>query len=997
MLTMKAQYSLGNAESYFREHLRVGDYYMEGRSVSGQWFGEGANELGLSGVTNEKEFVNLCRNLHPQTDEQLTPRLNSKRISLDKEGNVRESANRRVFYDFTFSPPKSVSIAALVGNDKRIIEAHDEAVQVAMRQLQIYAATRVRTQGQYSQRNTGNVVGAIFRHDTSRDLDPHLHSHCILFNATKDSVEGRWKALEACEMVTAQKFVRNVYYHELARSMQRFGYGVESNLRGDFEIAGVSKEMIDRFSKRHAEIDQKTKELLEREPDKANQNIKAIRANIAHKERARKIKDVGIVKLQSIWNKQLSWKEWWQISRLDKHRSPEPSPKITASQAVNWAEQHLFERRSVVHEHEIWCHALEHLRGQNVSLAEIQGVTGKRDYIRDEQFDGQITTPEVLRREFNIVNLAQHRKGQYELLAPNYRRISHSLDYEQEKAVEHILSSRDFVTLFRGGAGTGKSYTLREVKAGLAKARQAVHVLAPQRQQVADLERDGFTGAQTVSAFLTQKAMCRGAIVLVDEAGQIGGEQMRQLLDYVQINQGRVILSGDTRQHGAVEASDALRAIEKYSGLGYAKLTNIRRQNPAAAKNQADRRWLEQYRLAVDEARWGKLGSSFDRLDNQGAIVTCTLADQQSKLTEHFLELFKNQQSTVVVSQSWNEIHKVNDQVRLGLKTQKLIGEAETTVTALERQDLTDAQKRDKRFYQPDTVLMFNRPTAGFKSGSAGKLRGITDKHLLIEADNRIRPVPFTELDKITVCQPKELSLSSGDRLQLKANDKSQDGRKLANGELVTVEKIHADGRIALDDGRTLPKHYRQFVRGYAVTSHAAQGKTVDYVLFSDSAVKAATNEQQWYVTISRGCKGVKIFTADKIQLRQNITRSGNRTLAMDMKPGAVQKLATAWRCSIAFVLNVQRAQHESTERQAEMLRQAESLGQQELERHAKALRQAAEVKQEQAEKPVEKPTESIKPTESVRPTVKSAESIRRQIESVRQQQNQQRSRGMRI
>ena len=187
---------------------------------------------------------------------------------------------------------------------------------------------------------------------------------------------------------------------------------------------------------------------------------------------------------------------------------------------------------------------------------------------------------------------------------------------------------------------------------------------------------------------------------------------------------------------------------EKYAGLGCAELTNIRRQNPDSAKTQAERRWLEQYKLAVDEARRGKLGASFDRLDNHDAIVSCTLANQQQKLTEHFLELFKNQQSTVVVSQSWSEIHKVNEQVRLGLKSQKLIGEAETTVTALDRQDLTDAQKRDKRFYQPDAVLVFNRPAAGFKSGIAGKLRGMTGKHLLIEADNRIRPVPFKELDK---------------------------------------------------------------------------------------------------------------------------------------------------------------------------------------------------------------------------------------------------------
>ena len=658
MLTMKAQYSLGNAESYFREHLRVGDYYMEGRSVSGQWIGEGAGQLGLSGVTDEQEFVNLCRNLHPQSGEQLTPRLNSKRVTVDKDGNVHESANRRVFYDFTLSPPKSVSIAALVGNDKRIIEAHDEAVTAAMRQLQTYAATRVRKQNQYSQRATGNVVGAVFRHDTSRALDPHLHSHCILFNATWDSTEGRWKALEACEMVTAQKLVRNVYYHEMVRSLQRFGYGVENNPRGDFEIAGVSKELIDRFSKRHAEIDQKTKELLEREPDKADQNIKAIRANIAHKERARKIKDVGIVKLQSVWNKQLSWTEWWQINHLDKHRSPEIPQKVTVGQAVSWAEQHLFERRSVVHEHEVWRHALEQLRGQDVSLAEIQAATRQRGYIRDEQFNGQITTREVLQREFDIVQLAQRRMRQYEPLALNYQKIKPFTGLRAGTGGETYFVLAQFRHAISRRRRDGQKFCPAGSQSCARQSRQVVHVLAPQRQQVADLEQDGFTGAETVSAFLTHRSMRRGAVVLVDEAGQIGGQQMLELLSFVEANQGRVILSGDTRQHGAVEASDALRAIEKYSGLNAAELTNIRRQNPASAKSQKERQWLEQYKLAVDEAQRGKFGSSFDRLDKQGAIISCTLANQQEKLAEHFLELFKNQQSTVVVSQSWSEIHR---------------------------------------------------------------------------------------------------------------------------------------------------------------------------------------------------------------------------------------------------------------------------------------------------------------------------------------------------
>ena len=247
MLTMKAQFSLSNAEKYFKEHLRVGDYYMEGRSVSGEWYGKGAEELGLSGVTNEPEVLRLCRNLHPQTEERLTQRLNSKRVCVD--GKVHEHANRRVFYDFTLSPPKSVSIVALVTDDRRIIEAHDNAVQAALEESQSYAATRVRKQGQSSHRVTGNLVGAVFRHDTSRALDPHLHSHCILFNATRDTVENCWKALEPYEMLQAKKFTEHVYYHELVRSLTRFGYQVQSKPRGDFEIEGVSQDLIDRFSK----------------------------------------------------------------------------------------------------------------------------------------------------------------------------------------------------------------------------------------------------------------------------------------------------------------------------------------------------------------------------------------------------------------------------------------------------------------------------------------------------------------------------------------------------------------------------------------------------------------------------------------------------------------------------------------------------------------------------------------------------------------------------
>ena len=213
-------------------------------------------------------------------------------------------------------------------------------------------------------------------------------------------------------------------------------------------------------------------------------------------------------------------------------------------------------------------------------------------------------------------------------------------------------------------------------------------------------------------------------------------------------------------------------------------------------------------------------------------------------------------------------------------------------MTALETVDLTDAQKRDRRFYKEDSVIVLNRKAGALDKGQVCQLVDFTDKGIILKSADQTCTIPFRLADRLTVCQPKELMLAAGDRLQLKANAKTRASQRLANGELVTVKKVGVDGRITLTDGRILEKDYRQFIHGFAITSYGSQGKTVDHVLFSDSAIKAATNQQQWYVTISRGRKGITIFTSDKAQLRENILRSGNRELAIDLvKQGQLQRL----------------------------------------------------------------------------------------------------------
>src|SRR5438552_1316677 len=92
-----------------------------------------------------------------------------------------------------------------------------------------------------------------------------------------DAAEDRWKALENYEMLRARKYVENVYYHELAKDLRRFGYCLCNQPRGDFEIEGVSAELCQRFSKRHKQIDKALAELLQAKPELDGANLKAIR------------------------------------------------------------------------------------------------------------------------------------------------------------------------------------------------------------------------------------------------------------------------------------------------------------------------------------------------------------------------------------------------------------------------------------------------------------------------------------------------------------------------------------------------------------------------------------------------------------------------------------------------------------------------------------------------------------------------------------------------
>jgi conjugative relaxase-like TrwC/TraI family protein len=877
MLSPKPQMNLQSAKEYFREHLSTGDYYAEGQTISGEWFGEAAERLQLRGSVSEKEFLALCEGLNPTTGEWLTARKNSTRV---EDGKV--APNRRVFYDFTFSPPKSVSVVALY-QDVRIIELHERAVRMAMLELEKFAATRVRKSGQNSDRVTGNLIGASFQHDTSRELDPHLHTHCVVMNATFDPTENCWKALEASGMYRAQKFAENYYYHELARGLRLLGYELERNKR-DFEIKGVPASVVERFSKRHQQIDEETKRRIEKEGLRGN--VKALRKQVAHDERRRKIKDSTAERLRPSWAKQMTADERSALNALRELKPQRPQSADVAG-IVAWADQHLFERRSVVDEHELLSTALAHGRGQTFDLAALKQAIEARDYIRDDNTH-QLTSRDVLRCELDIVLAARDGRRCHAPLNPDYASSS-ALAAEQRTAVKQILGSRDFITLFRGGAGTGKSFALKEVGHGLAVAGRPVIVLAPQRQQVSDLQKDGLP-AQTVAQMLTTKQLPANAVVIVDEAGQIGGRQLRELIRLVQAQRGRLILSGDTRQHGAVAASDALRAIEQYGRLKAAEIQAIRRQNPALGESRAERDSIREYRAAVKAAASGNLGESFERLDGLGCVRELSEHDRRDVLAREYVATVARKQTALVVAQTWNEVRGVNEAIREQLKAAGKLGTGKV-LTAYQTVDGTEAQKCEARFYEAGHRALFLKRYGRFAKGDFCEVVGANERGVVLVKEGRRSTLSYRYADRITVAAASALEIAAGDRLQLKFNGKSTEGAPLNNGELVTVRGVRKNGALIVEDEagtrKTLAPSQRLFNRGYAVTSYASQGKTVDTVLLADAANPAATNRNQWYVAISRGRKRVVVFTSDKAELRANVQRSGERRLALELKPGA--------------------------------------------------------------------------------------------------------------
>jgi conjugative relaxase-like TrwC/TraI family protein len=861
MLTIRA---MSDGKGYSSRHLEHSDYYAEGERVTGVWQGRGAELLGLNGAVKTEDFEALRQGLDPRTKEFLRVRHSADRTALDGT----KLAQGRSLYDFTISAPKSVSVLAILAGDDRLIEAHRRAVAEALEEAETFAASRVRQGGANEDRPTANLALAVYHHDTSRELDPQLHTHAVAANLTYDGTEGRWKALQASEIYERRAYLSEVYRNALAREVRALGYEIESqrDAKGrdsGFEIRGVPKEVLAKFSQRSRQRDEAIADFVEHHGRKPTDNETAV---LVRESRADKLTEISTRELRQKQRSRLARNEEEILARTrsDRYRM---TPMVDSSApSLDHAKDHIFERVSVARDHELLTEALRHGRGR-IRLAELKGeMSVQESAARILRSGHEVATAVSLEREQNMIATVNRGLGGLEPLARAHAFVvSDRLRPEQQHAVEFVLRSRDLAVSISGAAGTGKTATLQELGRGLMEAGRDVLAVAPTMSAVEELQKVGFADAITVERLLQDpriRAGIRGKVIILDEAGMVSARQMAELLRLAEECSVRVVFSGDTKQIRSVEAGDALRILEKESRL------------KTVALNQVQRQTRKDYREAMEELRRNP-ERGFAKLDAMGAVREVAFSDRAAAIADAYADAAGQ---TLVVCATHDEIDRATDAIRERRKTRGQLGMG-TALTRHVSLNWTAAQKADLQNYRPGQLMGFHRPVKSIAKHETVEVLGVAPKGIVVRsAGGKELNISEKHAGSFDVLEARPLEVSPGDRLLLTANRRDA-GLRTTNGELVTVSAVDSAGRIQLEDRRLLPADYRSFAHGYAVTAHRSQGKTVDSVILSGDGMQ----RELFYVAASRGRHSVTVITSDKERLQQTVGRSMARTSATDL------------------------------------------------------------------------------------------------------------------
>ncbi|MBB3862319.1 conjugative relaxase-like TrwC/TraI family protein [Novosphingobium hassiacum] len=532
--------SSGGAAAYFAQD----NYYtVQENAEAGAWGGEGARLAGLSGQVDKDTFEAV---------------LNGRLPGGEMVGQVE---GRRLGLDLTFSMPKSASVLALVSGDTRILDAHMAAVRSTMSQLvekQFAEARNYERSRSGEPEKTGNLVYALFAHDTSRALDPQGHIHAVVANLTRD-LKGNWKALWNGEIWKNNTAIGQFYHAALRAQLQKLGYETEAaGKHGSFEIKGVPAEVLKAFSQRREDILSKAEETGISAPkglDRITVNTRDPKLAVADREALNsewqdKAETLGFdgkalvaeARARALEQARPSLRETAReafaevATRIAAVLRP-PSElaasgpaafllsasTIKAQHAAASAIRHLSEREAAFSPHAILSAAL------GFQIKGLEGgavVTRIGELVRDghlipaksERADGHydlVTTPAALAREQQILDRIDAGVGQGRaFMAPDIAmtRLQEAarelgkerggsdqwqLNAGQLAAGVAVLSGKDRFLNIQGVAGAGKSTLLGALDKVLSAEGVKLVGLAFQNKMVADLRGGGGAAAMT--------------------------------------------------------------------------------------------------------------------------------------------------------------------------------------------------------------------------------------------------------------------------------------------------------------------------------------------------------------------------------------------------------------------------------------------------------------------------------------------------------------------
>ena len=927
MLSIGAISSAAQGARYYEQD----GYYARddpGHHDASAWAGRGAEELGLEGPVDPETFREVLEGRIPDGSGARLGR-------RGRDGEVQHRPGR----DLTFSAPKSVSVAALVGGDARIVDVHDRAVKATLDWVERNAAeTRMKDPETGTMGRVGNqrIVAATFRHDTSRNLDPQLHTHAVLANMVRGG-DGRWRSMANEGLYDCQKLIGMLYRNELAAGLAEIGYGIEkTHADGRFEIAGVPREAIEAFSTRRAEIEA----AMEARGLGETGASPRLAERAALMTRAGK-RDIGREELQGVWARQAAdlgldaaalaadANRQPSLPGLDAEagngRDAEAEPASPAAEAVAWATAHLSEREAVFSRADLLAAAMARAPGrvsiavveQRVAALERDGalhavdMPGARDSLATDRTVGEERETVALMRAGQARGRATMRGWMVQA------HLSRGpLTDGQKDAVKLILSAKDRVVGVQGYAGTGKTTMLNRARTLAEKRGWRMAGLAPSASAARTLASEAGIATETLQMFLarnagvaegrltrkgarTMRAQLSKTILVVDEGSLASTVQARDLLRVArELRIPRVVMVGDSKQLDAVDAGKPFAQLQA-AGMRTAVMDEIMRQRDPALKE------------AVEASLKGDIARAFERL---GSNVAEVKADNiAGAVAARWLRLDPEvRERTGVMAPSHALRREINGHIRARLAREGRIHGPAMKSERLVSKGFTDAEKALAANYAGGDVVAFHRPykRIGVEKGDERRVAGVVHATRTVLLDDGKGGSVAWRPQEIggrrggsEVYRAEGIELRAGDRVRWTRNDA---GLGLVNSRTAEVVKV-LDGRVTfrLEDGKTLAlgkgdPQLRHLDHAWASTVHAFQGRTVDNVIAAMEARHPnLTTQKSFYVEISRARDRAELVTDSAAELRARLQAStGERIAALEgigeMKREEPDKVADA-------------------------------------------------------------------------------------------------------